>query len=74
MARRGTIFATTLRARSADDKARIVAGVREQVWPLISAGTVRPVIDRTMPMSQAAEAHRLLESSDHLGKILLIPG
>jgi putative PIG3 family NAD(P)H quinone oxidoreductase len=73
MARRGTIFATTLRARPAHDKARIVAGVREQVWPLISAGTVRPVIDRTMPMSQAAEAHRRLESSDHLGKILLIP-
>jgi putative PIG3 family NAD(P)H quinone oxidoreductase len=73
MARRGTISATTLRARPADDKARIVTGVREQVWPLIEAGAIRPVIDRVLPMSQAAEAHRLLESSDHLGKILLLP-
>jgi putative PIG3 family NAD(P)H quinone oxidoreductase len=73
MARRGTISATTLRARPAQDKARIVTGVREQVWPLIDTGVIRPVIDRTMPMAQAAEAHRLLESSDHLGKIVLIP-
>jgi putative PIG3 family NAD(P)H quinone oxidoreductase len=72
MARRGTISATTLRARPPQDKARIVTGVRDQVWPLIDAGVIRPVIDRTMPMAQAAEAHRLLESSDHLGKILLI--
>jgi putative PIG3 family NAD(P)H quinone oxidoreductase len=72
MARRGTVSATTLRARPAADKARIVRGVREQVWPLVEAGTIRPVIDRTMPMEQAAEAHRLLESSDHLGKILLV--
>jgi putative PIG3 family NAD(P)H quinone oxidoreductase len=73
MMKRGTIAATTLRARPAQDKARIVAGVREQVWPLIEDGTIRPVIDRMMPTSDAADAHRLMESSDHLGKILLLP-
>ena len=73
MAKRGTIASTTLRARPIEDKAKIVRGVREQVWPLVGAGTVRPIIDRTLPMAEAAEAHRLMESSDHLGKILLIP-
>lgn len=73
MAKRGTVAATTLRGRPAPDKARIVRGVREQVWPLVEAGVIRPVIDRTIPMEHAAEAHRLLESSDHFGKILLIP-
>jgi putative PIG3 family NAD(P)H quinone oxidoreductase len=73
MARRGTIFATTLRARPADDKARIVQGVRRQVWPLVTAGTIRPVIDGSMPMADAAAAHRVLQSSGHLGKILLLP-
>ncbi|GAB1688531.1 NAD(P)H-quinone oxidoreductase [Krasilnikovia sp. M28-CT-15] len=73
MAKRGTIAATTLRARPVADKARIVRGVREQVWPLVDAGAIRPVIDRTLPMSDAAEAHRLMEASDHLGKILLLP-
>jgi putative PIG3 family NAD(P)H quinone oxidoreductase len=74
IAKRGTLSATTLRARPADDKARIVRGVRAQVWPLLDAGEIRPVIDRTLPMRDAAEAHRLLESSDHVGKILLLPG
>ncbi|HET9517174.1 MAG TPA: NAD(P)H-quinone oxidoreductase, partial [Actinoplanes sp.] len=73
MTRRGTVSATTLRARPAQDKARIVAGVREQVWPLIETGAIRPVIDRTLPMRKAPEAHRVLESNDHLGKILLRP-
>ncbi|BFU47867.1 NAD(P)H-quinone oxidoreductase [Krasilnikovia sp. MM14-A1004] len=73
MAKRGTVAATTLRARSVADKARIVRGVREQVWPLVDAGAIRPIIDRTVAMSDAAEAHRLMEASDHLGKILLLP-
>ncbi|WP_306204907.1 NAD(P)H-quinone oxidoreductase [Actinoplanes sp. RD1] len=74
MAKRGSISATTLRARPADDKARIVRGVRNQVWPLVDAGEIRPIIDRTLPMRDAAEAHRLMEASDHVGKILLLPG
>ena len=73
MAKRGSISATTLRARPAAQKARIVKGVRNQVWPLVDAGTIRPIIDRTIPMAEAPEAHRLMESSDHLGKILLLP-
>jgi putative PIG3 family NAD(P)H quinone oxidoreductase len=73
MAKRGTVSATTLRSRPAADKARIVKGVRDQVWPLVDAGAIRPIIDRTIPMAEAAEAHRLMESSDHLGKILLLP-
>jgi putative PIG3 family NAD(P)H quinone oxidoreductase len=73
MAKRGSISSTTLRARPLAEKARIVKGVRDQVWPLVDAGTIRPIIDTTMPMSEAAKAHRLIESSDHLGKILLLP-
>ncbi|MET0495549.1 MAG: NAD(P)H-quinone oxidoreductase [Actinoplanes sp.] len=73
MTKRGTVSATTLRARSTADKARIVKGVRDQVWPLVDAGAIRPIIDRTLPMRDAPEAHRLMESSDHIGKILLLP-
>ena len=73
MAKRGSISATTLRARPAEDKARIVRGVRERVWPLIDAGAIRPIIDTTMPMADARQAHRRMEASDHLGKILLLP-
>jgi putative PIG3 family NAD(P)H quinone oxidoreductase len=73
MAARGSVAATTLRARPLAAKAKIVSGVREQVWPLVEAGLIRPVIDRTLPMADAAEAHRLVESSGHLGKVLLLP-
>jgi putative PIG3 family NAD(P)H quinone oxidoreductase len=73
MRKRGSITATTLRARPPADKARIVKGVRDQVWPLVEAGAVAPIIDTTMPMAEAREAHRRMEASDHLGKILLLP-
>ncbi len=66
--------ATTLRARPPDGpggKGEIVAAVREQVWPAIAAGEIRPVVDQVLPMAQAAQAHRLLEASAHVGKILL---
>jgi len=72
MSKRGSISATTLRARPVEQKAAIVRGVREQVWPLIESGAIRPVIDRRLPMSEAAQAHRVAESSDHVGKILLL--
>jgi NADPH:quinone reductase-like Zn-dependent oxidoreductase len=62
---------TLLRARGHDEKAAIVRGVREHVWPLIESGAVKPVIDRRLPMSEAAEAHRIVEASDHVGKVLL---
>ena len=72
MRKRASVLASTLRARPPAEKAAIVAGVREQVWPLISAGRVRPVTDRLLPMADAAEAHRLLEQGAHVGKILLV--
>jgi putative PIG3 family NAD(P)H quinone oxidoreductase len=72
MRKRSSILASTLRARPLAEKAAIVAGVREQVWPLISAGRVRPVTDRVLPMADAADAHRVLEQGTHVGKILLV--
>jgi putative PIG3 family NAD(P)H quinone oxidoreductase len=71
MAKRGALIATTLRMRPAAEKATIVAAVREHVWPLIESGDVRPVVDRVLPMSAAAEAHRVIEASEHVGKVLL---
>jgi putative PIG3 family NAD(P)H quinone oxidoreductase len=71
LAKRAAVMATTLRARPAEEKAAIVAAVREHVWPLIEAGTVRPVVDCALPLAQAADAHRLMESSEHIGKIML---
>jgi putative PIG3 family NAD(P)H quinone oxidoreductase len=72
MRKRSSILASTLRARPPAEKAAIVAGVREQVWPLISADRVRPVTDRVLPMADAADAHRVLEQGTHVGKILLV--
>ena len=69
--KRASVAATSPRARPADEKAAIVAAVREHVWPLIEAGAVRPIIHSRMPLAQAADAHRLLESSTHIGKVLL---
>jgi putative PIG3 family NAD(P)H quinone oxidoreductase len=71
MAKRATVAATSLRSRPLDEKAAIVAAVREHVWPLIEAGVVGPVVDRVFPLAQAADAHRLMESSEHIGKVLL---
>jgi NADPH:quinone reductase-like Zn-dependent oxidoreductase len=71
MAKRGSVSSTTLRARPPEQKAAIVAQVRGRVWPLIESGAIRPVIDRELPMAQAAEAHRIMTASAHTGKILL---
>ena len=68
----GSVTATSLRSRPAAEKARIVADVRENVWPLVEAGRVRPVVDRAFAMQDAAEAHRYLESGEHIGKVLLV--
>lgn len=65
------VIATSLRSRPPAEKAAIVAAVREHVWPLIESGTVKPVVHRTFPLAQAADAHRELEASTHIGKILL---
>ncbi|WP_432036866.1 NAD(P)H-quinone oxidoreductase [Streptomyces cucumeris] len=71
LAKSCAVMATGLRGRSLPQKAAIVAAVREHVWPLIGSGRVRPIVDRTVPMREAAEAHRLLDSSAHVGKVLL---
>lgn len=69
--KRASVHATSLRARPAAQKAAIVAGVRDQIWPLVEAGAIRPVIDTAFPLADAAQAHRRMESSGHTGKILL---
>jgi putative PIG3 family NAD(P)H quinone oxidoreductase len=71
--KRAAVIATSLRARPLGEKATIVAAVREHVWPLIEAGEVRPVVMSRHPLADAAAAHRELEASAHLGKILLTP-
>lgn len=71
MAKRATVHGTTLRARPTADKARIVAAVRREVWPLIESGEIRPIIDRIVDWSDAGEAHRAMESGENVGKILL---
>ncbi len=71
LGKRAAVHATSLRARPPEQKADIVAAVRRDVWPAIEAGAVRPVIDRTLPLSEAANAHRVLEAGEHVGKILL---
>ena len=71
LAKRGSVHATALRSRTAASKAAIVQAVLAGVWPLVESGEVRPVIDRVLPLAQAAEAHRVLEASEHVGKVLL---
>jgi len=72
MAKRATVVATTLRARPPAEKAEIVAGVRAQVWPLVENGVIRPVVDRRVPMPEAARAHEIVASNAHTGKVLLV--
>ena len=69
--RNGTVHATTLRGRTPEQKAEICSQVERHVWPWISAGIVRPVVDRVMPITEAAGAHRALEAGDVTGKIVL---
>jgi NADPH:quinone reductase len=71
MRRRLTITGSTLRPQSVEAKARIAAGVEREVWPLIEAGRIRPVLDQTFPLEEAAAAHARMESSAHIGKIIL---
>ncbi|QNF94016.1 NAD(P)H-quinone oxidoreductase [Janibacter sp. YB324] len=71
LSKRAAVIATSLRARPAEEKAAIVAAVREHVWPLVEDGAVRPIVQGTHPLERAADAHRELEASGHIGKILL---
>ncbi len=71
LAKRASVSAASLRARPLSEKAAICTAVVTEVWPLVEAGAVRPVIDRTLPMPAAADGHRALEESSHVGKIVL---
>ena len=73
LARRLTITGSTLRPRSVEDKGCIAGALLQEVWPLIERGAMRPVIHGTFPLAQAADAHRLMESGEHIGKMLLVP-
>jgi NADPH:quinone reductase-like Zn-dependent oxidoreductase len=76
MTKRASVHAATLRARPATGhggKAEIVAAVLHDVWPDVERGSIRPIVDRRLPMSRAAEAHQVVESSEHIGKVLLLP-
>ncbi len=71
MAKRLTLTGSTLRARTVAQKAAVADAVRKNIWPLLAAGKVRPVIHATFPLAEASEAHRLMETSNHIGKIVL---
>ena len=71
LVKRAAVHATSLRSRPAEQKAAIVAAVLAGVWPAVEAGEVRPVVDRVLPLERVADAHRLLEASSHIGKVLL---
>ncbi|KAK1621319.1 hypothetical protein QYE76_026836 [Lolium multiflorum] len=73
LARRLTVQAAGLRNRSLANKAEIVSEVEKNVWPAVVLGKVKPVVYKTFPLSEAAGSHKLMESSSHIGKILLIP-
>ena len=70
--RRLTITGSTLRPRSVEEKGAIAADLRREVWPLIEEGRVKPVVYRTFPLDEAAAAHQMMESSEHVGKIVLV--
>ena len=69
--RRLTITGSTLRARGVEEKGAIAAALRREVWPLLEDGRVKPVVYRTFSLTDASAAHRLMEASDHIGKIVL---
>lgn len=72
--RRLTITGSTLRPRPVEEKGRLARALREAVWPLLESGRVRPLIDSTFPLERAADAHRRMESGEHVGKIVLTVG
>jgi putative PIG3 family NAD(P)H quinone oxidoreductase len=71
MGKRLTVTGSGLRPRSVEEKGAMAAAMRREIWPLLDAGKVKPVIHRTFPLAEASEAHRLLETSSHIGKIML---
>ena len=73
LSKRGAVIATALRSRPVEGKARICASVVEHVWPLVADGTIQPIVSAVLPLDDVAEAHRMIESGDAVGKVLLTP-
>ncbi|MCR1781255.1 NAD(P)H-quinone oxidoreductase [Nocardioides carbamazepini] len=73
LSKRGAVIATALRSRPVEGKARICASVVEHVWPHVADGTIRPVVSAVLPLDDVAEAHRMIESGDAVGKVVLTP-
>ena len=71
LGRRLTITGSTLRPRTVEEKGADCRALRQEVWPLLEQGRVKPIVYRTFPLSEASAAHRLMESSEHVGKIVL---
>jgi putative PIG3 family NAD(P)H quinone oxidoreductase len=71
MSKRGAVISTSLRARPVANKSAICASTVEHVWPLVADGSVKTLVHTTLPLEQAGEAHRMMEASDHIGKIVL---
>ncbi len=71
MRKRAAVIATSLRARPSDEKAAICASVVENVWPLVADGSVKTLVHTSLPLEEAGEGHRIMEASDHIGKIVL---
>ncbi|MCC2104818.1 MAG: zinc-binding dehydrogenase, partial [Hyphomicrobiales bacterium] len=74
MVKRLTLTGSTLRPRTLAQKATVAAALREKVWPLLDTGAVKPLVHATFPMEQTRQAHELMESSAHLGKIMVTTG
>jgi len=72
MQKRAVITGSTLRPRSADEKARLAAEIERVVWPWIAAGKLKPVIDAAFPLEEAAKGHAHLEAGEHVGKVVLL--
>jgi putative PIG3 family NAD(P)H quinone oxidoreductase len=72
LGKRGAVIATSLRGRPAQGKAAICASVVEHVWPLVADGTIRPIVEQTMPLDEVRAAHELMDAGSHTGKIVLV--
>ena len=70
--KRASVAATALRSRPLSEKSAIVADVETHVWPMVSSAALRPVIDRVLHLADAAEAHRVVGASEHVGKVVLV--
>jgi NADPH:quinone reductase len=66
------VTGSTLRPRTVDEKGRIANALRERVWPHVEAGKIRPIIHARLPLAEARDAHRIMEASAHIGKLVLI--